>query len=164
MVSFFGALMLTGVAVALHLASDRRPALPSILTALVLYLATVVVTLAVNVPLNNALKRAGDPDRIADAVQRSPVGRLEPRAHVAVDGGVRLPRLGPRVCERGGELLKLGPVVLLSEDAQSAPISELTWARNTVPAPVRMAVRGGAADAWWAHGPEGARHESRYEG
>ena len=72
MVSFFGALVLTGVAVALHLASDRRSVLPWILAAFVLYLATVVITLAVNVPLNNALKGAGDPNRIADpaAVRR----------------------------------------------------------------------------------------------
>ena len=67
MVSFFGALVLTGVAVALHVASDRRPGLPWIMAAFVLYLATVVITLAVNVPLNNALKGAGDPHRIADA-------------------------------------------------------------------------------------------------
>ena len=66
MVSFFGALVLTGVAVALHLALDRRSVLPWILAAFVLYLATVVITLAVNVPLNNALKGAGDPNRIAD--------------------------------------------------------------------------------------------------
>ena len=43
-----------------------------ILTAFVLYMATVVITLAVNVLLNNPLKGAGDQHRIADpaAVRR----------------------------------------------------------------------------------------------
>jgi uncharacterized membrane protein len=40
--------------------------LPWILGAVVLYLAVVVITLAVNVPLNDAIKAAGDPDRISD--------------------------------------------------------------------------------------------------
>lgn len=64
--TLFGALLLTGVAVALHLGGEWRPVLPWAVTALVLYLAVVVVTLAVNVPLNDAIKAAGDPDRIAD--------------------------------------------------------------------------------------------------
>jgi uncharacterized membrane protein len=34
--------------------------------ALVLYLAAFVITIAVNVPLNDAIKAAGDPDRISD--------------------------------------------------------------------------------------------------
>ena len=66
MASFFGALVLTGLAAALHLASDDRAALPWIAAALLLYLGTVVITLAVNVPLNNAIKGAGHPDRSAD--------------------------------------------------------------------------------------------------
>jgi uncharacterized membrane protein len=40
--------------------------LPSTAGALVLYLITFVITMAVNVPLNDVLKRAGDPDRIAN--------------------------------------------------------------------------------------------------
>jgi uncharacterized membrane protein len=69
---FFGALVLTAAAVALHLGAGRRAALPWIAAALVLYLATVVITLVVNVPLNDAIKAAGDPDRISDlaAVRR----------------------------------------------------------------------------------------------
>jgi uncharacterized membrane protein len=62
----FGALLFTGLAAALHLGRDGRPVLPWAVAALVLYLAVVVVTLAVNVPLNDAIKAAGDPDRIAD--------------------------------------------------------------------------------------------------
>jgi uncharacterized membrane protein len=52
--------------VVLHLGGDGRKVLPWAVAALVLYLAVVVATLAVNVPLNDAVKAAGDPDRIAD--------------------------------------------------------------------------------------------------
>jgi uncharacterized membrane protein len=61
--AFFGALVLTVVAAVANLGED---ALPWIAAALVLYLIAVVITLAVNVPLNDALKAAGDPDRIKD--------------------------------------------------------------------------------------------------
>jgi uncharacterized membrane protein len=72
MASFFGALVLTGLAAALHLSGDRRSALPWIAAAFILYLVAVVITLAVNVPLNDTIKAAGDPDRIGDlaAVRR----------------------------------------------------------------------------------------------
>ena len=60
---FAGALVLTTVAALTHLGRD---ALPWILAALVLYLVAVVITMAVNVPLNDAIKAAGDPDRIGD--------------------------------------------------------------------------------------------------
>jgi uncharacterized membrane protein len=63
---FIGALGLIGLAVALHLAEDKRAALPWIVAALVLYLAVFVITIRVNVPLNDDIKAAGDPDHIAD--------------------------------------------------------------------------------------------------
>ena len=66
MASFFGALVLSGLAAALHLDADDRSVLPWIVAAFVLYLVAVVVTLAVNVPRNDAIKAAGDPDRIRD--------------------------------------------------------------------------------------------------
>jgi len=66
MVSFMGALILTAVAAALHLREDERSVLPWIVAALVLYVVVFVVTIAVNVPLNDELRAAGDPDRIAD--------------------------------------------------------------------------------------------------
>jgi uncharacterized membrane protein len=66
MLSFVGALLVTGVAAALHLAGDSQSALPWIAIALVLYLAVFVVTIAINVPLNDAIKAAGHPDRISD--------------------------------------------------------------------------------------------------
>jgi uncharacterized membrane protein len=66
MPSFVGALLVTVVAAALHLAGDTRSALPWIAIALVLYLAVFVITIAINVPLNDAIKAAGDPDHISD--------------------------------------------------------------------------------------------------
>jgi uncharacterized membrane protein len=66
MLTFFGALILIGVAAATSLRGDGRASLPWILAAGLLYLASVVITMVVNVPLNDAIKAAGDPDRIAD--------------------------------------------------------------------------------------------------
>jgi uncharacterized membrane protein len=50
----------------LHVPADRRSVLPWIAVALILYLVVFVITIGVNVPLNDAIKAAGDPDRIAD--------------------------------------------------------------------------------------------------
>jgi uncharacterized membrane protein len=61
-----GALVLTGLAAVLHRGEDGRSTLPWIVAALVLYLAAFVITVAVNVPLNDDINAAGDPDRIAD--------------------------------------------------------------------------------------------------
>jgi uncharacterized membrane protein len=63
---FLGALVFTGVAAVLHLGADGRSVLPWTVAAFVLYLAAFVSTIAVNVPLNNTIKAAGDPDQIAD--------------------------------------------------------------------------------------------------
>jgi uncharacterized membrane protein len=65
---FLGALVFTGVAAALHWDDDP---FWWIVAALLLYLVTVVVTGAVNVPRNDALKAAGDPDRIDVAAARA---------------------------------------------------------------------------------------------
>src|SRR3954452_13517643 len=55
---FVGALVLTGLTALTQL---RQDPLPWILVALALYLVAVVLTIAVNVPLNDAIKAAGDP-------------------------------------------------------------------------------------------------------
>ena len=60
---FLGALAFTLAAAVTNLG---RPALPWILAALALYLIAFVITIAVNVPLNDAIKAAGNPDRITD--------------------------------------------------------------------------------------------------
>jgi uncharacterized membrane protein len=67
MLTFLGALVFAAVAAGLH--AGERSVLVWVAAAFVLYLAVVVVTLAINVPLNDALKAAGDPDRIADLAQ-----------------------------------------------------------------------------------------------
>jgi uncharacterized membrane protein len=66
MVTFIGALALTALAALLHLTGDRRPMLPWIGAAFVLYLLVFVITIKVNVPRNNEIKAAGDIDRMAD--------------------------------------------------------------------------------------------------
>lgn len=60
---FLGALIFTILAAVTHLG---RPELPWIAVALVLYIVTFVITMAINVPRNDALKAAGHPDAIAD--------------------------------------------------------------------------------------------------
>jgi uncharacterized membrane protein len=61
--TFFAALILTGVAGVLHIGDDG---LVWIVVAFVLYLVGLVITFAVNVPLNDAIKAAGEPDAIDD--------------------------------------------------------------------------------------------------
>ncbi|GAB2577250.1 anthrone oxygenase family protein [Kribbella endophytica] len=65
---FVGALLLTLLTGVLHL---KEKAFPWIAVAFVLYLITVVVTIAVNVPMNDALKAAGDPNTIDVAAARA---------------------------------------------------------------------------------------------
>lgn len=64
--TFFGALVFTGLAALLSLGAARRPALLWIVTALAMYAVVVVITIVINVPLNDGIKAAGAPDRIAD--------------------------------------------------------------------------------------------------
>jgi uncharacterized membrane protein len=64
--AFGGALLLTAAAGALQLAAPVRPALPWIIAGFVLYVAVLVITFAINVPLNDTLIAAGPVDRIAD--------------------------------------------------------------------------------------------------
>ena len=66
--AFGGALVLT---LAAGIANRGTPALPWIATAFGLYLVAVVITVAVNVPLNDALKAAGDPAHIDVAQARA---------------------------------------------------------------------------------------------
>lgn len=63
LLTFVGGLLLTGLAAGLQIGDAG---LPWTLAALGLYLVGFVLTMRVNVPLNDAIKAAGDPDRIAD--------------------------------------------------------------------------------------------------
>ena len=68
--TFVGALVFTGLAAALSFGSASRSMLPWLIAALVLYLAIVIITGRINVPLNNAIKAAGDPNTIDVAAVR----------------------------------------------------------------------------------------------
>lgn len=62
--AFGGAPILSLLAALLHL--GRPAVLPWVVAGFVLNLAVFVITMALNVPLNNALDRAGDPNQITD--------------------------------------------------------------------------------------------------
>ena len=62
MTAFLGTLVATGVAIGVHAPAGHRSPLPWVVAAFVLYFAVVVITIAVNVPLNDAIKAAGLPD------------------------------------------------------------------------------------------------------
>lgn len=64
--TFFGGLVFTGLAIAVSLGNEFRVVLPWLIAAFVLYVIVVGVTVSVNVPLNDGIKAAGDPDRISD--------------------------------------------------------------------------------------------------
>jgi uncharacterized membrane protein len=66
MLTFLGALALTAAAAPLYLRGDDGSVAPWVVAALVLYLVVFVITVTVHVPLNDGLKAAGDPDRIAN--------------------------------------------------------------------------------------------------
>ncbi len=61
---FLGALVATGWAAWLH--RGDRPVFLPVLIALGLYVVTLLITFGVNIPLNNRLDAAGDPQRVAD--------------------------------------------------------------------------------------------------
>lgn len=71
-VIYIGAPVLTALAAVLHLAEGQRRVLAWLVAALVLSVATFVITAARNIPLNNLLAAAGEPARHPDlaAVRR----------------------------------------------------------------------------------------------
>jgi uncharacterized membrane protein len=64
--TFTGALVLTVLAAVLQRRHGPGVALRWTVAALVLYGIVFAVTLGINIPLNNEIDQAGDPDRIAD--------------------------------------------------------------------------------------------------
>jgi len=65
--AFIGAIVFT---IAAAISNRGTPAMGWIIAALALYLIAVIITIAVNVPLNDAIKAAGDPDQINVAQAR----------------------------------------------------------------------------------------------
>lgn len=139
--TFFGGLVFTGIAAALHLGEDHRSVLPWIVVAFGLYLAVIVIRVAVNVPLNDQIKAAGDPDGIDDLAEvreQFEVGPLEPRPSRPDRGSVRVPGMGsgaPRSCDlathRPGqdghitrcELLSCEPAEAQTDSIETLPLS-----------------------------------------
>lgn len=66
MISFMGALFVAVVATVVHWRGGAHPALPWVIAGLVLYALMFLVTVAVNVPLNDQLAAAGDASGIGD--------------------------------------------------------------------------------------------------
>ncbi|PGH43311.1 hypothetical protein COO58_01805 [Micromonospora sp. WMMA1996] len=66
LLAFLGTPLLAALAVVLAWRGTARPTLPWIIAGLVLYLVAVGITVAVNVPLNDALAAAGPADRLGD--------------------------------------------------------------------------------------------------
>jgi uncharacterized membrane protein len=64
--AYFGAFLLTGAAAVMLRSRGSGPAFRWTIAALVLYGVALVVTMGINVPLNDDLANAGNPDRIAD--------------------------------------------------------------------------------------------------
>ena len=62
--TFLGALGFSALASALSFRDGSRSVLPWVIAATVLYLAVVITTSAVHLPLNDAMKAAGRPDDI----------------------------------------------------------------------------------------------------
>ncbi|MFE9702734.1 DUF1772 domain-containing protein [Streptomyces sp. NPDC005930] len=67
MLPFMAAIPLLGLAIVLAWRGHGRSALPWLIAALALYLLAFVVTSGLNVPLNDQLAKAGDPDHIKDS-------------------------------------------------------------------------------------------------
>ena len=63
---FLGALAFTAIGVVLAARSGDRAPLPWLIAALVLYAATLAITFGGNIPLNNLIAGAGDPDRLTE--------------------------------------------------------------------------------------------------
>ncbi|WP_328392711.1 anthrone oxygenase family protein [Nocardia sp. NBC_00416] len=66
LLTFMGALVLSVVAALLNLGEGHRSVLLWAAAGAVLYLVAVVITVAVHLPLNDALKAAGDPSGLTD--------------------------------------------------------------------------------------------------
>lgn len=64
LLGYLGAPVLTGLAALLHLGADHRSVLVLTLVSFVLYLAVLIITARVHLPLNARLQAAGDPDSL----------------------------------------------------------------------------------------------------
>lgn len=77
--SFFGALLLTAVAVALHSGRGGRPVLRWTIAALALYGTAFGITMGIHVPLNEELAAAGAPADLTDTAAAATRAAFEGR-------------------------------------------------------------------------------------
>jgi uncharacterized membrane protein len=89
--AFGGALVATSAAALSH---RSTPTMPWIVAALGLYGIAVVITLAVNVPLNDAIKAAGDPTQIDVARVRAAFHETRWVIANIIRAGVTIPAVG----------------------------------------------------------------------
>ena len=133
---FVGALLATGLAAGLHLGADERSRLPWLLAAFLLYLAVFVITFEINVPLNDDLQAAGDPDRIRDlAAVREQFDEerwvaLERRPRGCDHGGVLLPDLGARAPRPRDDVVRDGEAAGLDTDGRTGEDGFIDEARR----------------------------------
>jgi uncharacterized membrane protein len=64
LLGYLGAPVLTGLAALLHLGADHRSMLVLTLVSFALYVAVLVITARIHLPLNAQIQAAGDPDRL----------------------------------------------------------------------------------------------------
>lgn len=69
LVFFLGPFVFAVLAIVVHLGDDNRSALTWIAIGLVLHLVVAAVTIGVHVPLNDAIKAAGDPSQIDNVAE-----------------------------------------------------------------------------------------------
>ena len=105
--TLLGAPALAAVALSQARRSGSAKTAGWIVAALAFYAVTVAVTFAFHFPLNDELKKAGDPaphrgSRRCARRLRHPLGRLEHRPDAGIDGGLRLPYLGARLARTRG--------------------------------------------------------------
>ena len=62
--TFFGGLIFSGLSLVFHLGDGYGDAVPWLAVATIVYFVVVVLTVVINVPLNDAIKAAGPPDEI----------------------------------------------------------------------------------------------------
>jgi uncharacterized membrane protein len=104
---FFGTLVATAASIGLHLTSDHHAPLPWLVAAFVLYLAVIVITASVNVPLNDAIKASRSPhrrlhtERDPGTVRRGSMGPLEHSSHRDDDRRLRQPPRRNHTPQRG---------------------------------------------------------------
>ena len=117
--------------------SGSRQVVRWLVAALVLCAVEILVTGAANIPLNDDLKQAGDPDRIAEhrpGARRllRPLGRLEHRPDRGLDRRLRLPRLRPDAPWTAGHRLPTtmsrylpmeGVITIATRPSASGPIA-----------------------------------------